>query len=170
MLFCQTCQICFSGSFGKVPRPAGPRLAASNFLNPRRPPSTAIVPISATIAQLSDEKTDWEKSHARDRSCFAQYRNNGFAAHRRRRQAPVERAREPGGGGQQKLVRDLFLERHQRQLQFCHATTVSGPGVGARWLLPTQSVSGHGVWDRLHLGSVALELRRVRRPVRRQTT
>ena len=51
--------------------------------------------------------------------------------------APVERAREPGGGGQQKLVRDLFLERHQRQLQFCHATTVSGPGVGARWLLPT---------------------------------
>ena len=29
------------------------------------------------------EKTDWEKSHARDRSCFAQYRNNGFAAHRR---------------------------------------------------------------------------------------
>jgi hypothetical protein len=24
-----------------------------------------------------------EKSHARDRSCFAQYRNNGFAAHRR---------------------------------------------------------------------------------------
>ena len=51
--------------------------------------------------------------------------------------APVERAREPGGGGQQKLVRDLFLERHQRQLQFCYATTVSGPGVGARWLLPT---------------------------------
>jgi hypothetical protein len=29
------------------------------------------------------EKTDWEKNHARDRSCFAQYRNNGFAAHRR---------------------------------------------------------------------------------------
>jgi hypothetical protein len=24
-----------------------------------------------------------EKNHARDRSCFAQYRNNGFAAHRR---------------------------------------------------------------------------------------
>jgi hypothetical protein len=46
-------------------------------------------------------------------------------------------AREPGGGGQQKLVRDLFLERHQRQLQFCHATTVSGSGVGTRWLLPT---------------------------------
>ena len=53
---------------------------------------------------------------------FAQYRNNGFAAHRRCRQAPVEREREPGGGGQRKLVRDLFLERHQRQLQFCHAT------------------------------------------------
>jgi len=34
--------------------------------------------------------------------------------------------------------------------------------VGRR-LLPTQSVSGHGVWDRLQLGSVALELRRVRR-------
>jgi hypothetical protein len=29
------------------------------------------------------EKTDWEKNYARDRSCFAQYRNNGFAAHRR---------------------------------------------------------------------------------------
>ena len=28
------------------------------------------------------EKTDWEKNHARDRSCFAQYRNDGFAAHR----------------------------------------------------------------------------------------
>jgi hypothetical protein len=26
---------------------------------------------------------DREKQHARDRSCFAQYRNNGFAAHRR---------------------------------------------------------------------------------------
>jgi hypothetical protein len=24
----------------------------------------------------------------------------------------------------------------QRQLQLCHATTVSGPGVGTRWLLP----------------------------------
>src|SRR5262249_25177910 len=32
-----------------------------------------------------------------------------------------------------------------------------------RRLLPTQSVSGHGVWDRLQLGSVALELRRGRR-------
>ena len=43
---------------------------------------------------------------------------------------------------------------------YCHATTVSGPGVGARWLLPTQSVSGHGVWDRLHLvTSDALERR-----------
>jgi len=29
------------------------------------------------------EKTDREKNHARDRCCFAQYRNNGFAAHRR---------------------------------------------------------------------------------------
>src|SRR5262252_9450739 len=76
------------------------------------------------------EKTDWEKNHARDRSCFTQYRNNGFAAHRRRRQAPVESASEPGGGGQQKLVRDLWPQGHQRQLQLCHATTVSGPGVG----------------------------------------
>src|SRR5262249_23776711 len=102
------------------------------------------------------------KNHARDRSCFAQHRNNGFAAHGRRRQAPVERAREPGGG---KLVLDLFLERYQRQLQFCHATTVSGPGVGPRWLLPTQSVSRVGVWDRLHLvARFALELRRGRPP------
>src|SRR5215472_16214240 len=75
--------------------------------------------------------------------------------------APVERAREPGGGGQQKLVRDLWKEGHQRQLQLCHATTVSGPGVGARWLLPTESVSRVGVWDWLHLGvrSAALEPR-----------
>jgi len=62
MLFCQfcICRICFSGSFEKVSGRRGPRLAASNFLNPRRPPSTAIVPISATIAQPSDKKTDWE--------------------------------------------------------------------------------------------------------------
>src|SRR5260370_712753 len=26
------------------------------------------------------EKTDWEKNHARDRSCFAQYRTNAVAA------------------------------------------------------------------------------------------
>src|SRR5262249_20352911 len=78
--------------------------------------------------------------------------------------------REPGGGGQQKLVRDLWKEGHQRQLQLCYATTVSGPGVGARWLLPTQSVSGHGLRDRLHLGvrSVALDCRKLtdgRRPM-----
>jgi len=41
---------------------------------------------------------------------------------------------------------------------------VSGPGVGARWLLPTQSVSGHAIRDRLHLvRSEALELRQVSR-------
>src|SRR6516162_2273008 len=35
-----------------------------------------------------------------------------------------------------------------------------GDGLGPRRrLLPTQSVSRIGVWDRLHLGSVALELR-----------
>jgi len=32
-------------------------------------------------------------------------------------------------------------------LQLCHGTTVSGPGVGARRVLPTQSVSGHAVRD-----------------------
>jgi hypothetical protein len=36
--------------------------------------------ISVTIAQHPLEKTE---DHARDRSCFAQYRNNGFAAHQR---------------------------------------------------------------------------------------
>src|SRR5262249_2999464 len=41
-----------------------------------------------------------------------------------------------------------------------------GPGPRRR-LLPTQSVSRIGVWDRLHLGSVALELRRGRRRPRR---
>src|SRR5262249_23288949 len=86
----------------------------------------------------------------------------------------VERAREPGGGGQQKLVRDLWKEGHQRQLQLCHATTVSGPGVGARWLLPTESVSRDGVRDGIYLvvRSAALEpragtLRRVRLPLPR---
>src|SRR6516162_3753285 len=107
------------------------------------------------------EKTDWEKNHARDRSCFAQYRNNGFAAHRRGRQAPVGRSREPGGGGQQKLVLDLSREGHQRQLHLRHTTTVSGHGVGARWLLPTESVSRDGVWDGIYLvvTSAALEPR-----------
>jgi hypothetical protein len=43
---------------------------------------TAVVwPLAARAQQ--PEKTDWEKNHARDRSCFAQHRNNGFAAHRR---------------------------------------------------------------------------------------
>ena len=39
-----------------------------------------------------------------------------------------------------------------------------GDDRGGRRLVPTQSVSGLGVWDRLHLGvrSDALELRRVR--------
>src|SRR6516164_11828383 len=83
------------------------------------------------------EKKDWEKNHARDRSCFAQYRNNGFAAHRRRRQAPVERAREPGGGVQQKLVRDLSPARPQRQLRLFLVRPVLGDGPGPRGLLPT---------------------------------
>jgi hypothetical protein len=39
--------------------------------------------VATTIAQHPTKKTDWEKNHARDRSCFAQYLNNGFAAHRR---------------------------------------------------------------------------------------
>jgi Kelch motif len=58
-------------------------------------------------------------------------------------------------------VRDLWKEGHQRQLQLCHATTVSGPGVGARWLLPTESVSRDGVWDGIYLvvRSAALEPR-----------
>jgi hypothetical protein len=66
-----------------------------------------------------------------------------------KRRSSAQGSQAAGAG--RKLVRDLFLERHQRQLQFCHATTVSGPGVGARWLLPTQSVSRVGVWERLHL-------------------
>src|SRR5262249_5747575 len=28
-------------------------------------------------------RPDWDKNNARDRSCLAQYRNDGFAAHRR---------------------------------------------------------------------------------------
>jgi hypothetical protein len=43
--------------------------------------AAAAWPLAARAQQ--PEKTDWEKNHPRDRSCFAQYRNNGFAAHRR---------------------------------------------------------------------------------------
>jgi hypothetical protein len=43
--------------------------------------AAAAWPLAARAQQ--PEKTDWEKNHARDRSCFAQHRNNGFAAHRR---------------------------------------------------------------------------------------
>jgi hypothetical protein len=42
--------------------------------------AAAAWPLAARAQQ--PEKTDWEKNHARDRSCFAQHRNNGFAAHR----------------------------------------------------------------------------------------
>src|SRR5262249_51927950 len=83
------------------------------------------------------DKTDLGKNPTRDWSFFAQYRNNGFAAHRRGRQAAVERAREPGGGGQQKLVRDLSPARPQRQLQLFLVRPVLGDGPGPRWLLPT---------------------------------
>src|SRR5262249_2767577 len=40
-------------------------------------------PQSPNIGYNRTTASDWKKSHARDRSCFAQYRNNGFAAHRR---------------------------------------------------------------------------------------
>src|SRR5262249_22023550 len=66
--------------------------------------------------------------------------------------APVERAREPGGGGRQKLVLDLSPARPQRQLQLFLIRPVLSNGPGPRRLLPTQSVSGHGLRDRLHLG------------------
>ena len=57
-------------------------------------------------------------------------------------------------------MRDLWKEGRQRQLQLFVLRPVLANGVGARWLLPTQSVSGYGVWDRLHLGfrSDALKL------------
>ena len=35
-------------------------------------------------SMLGSKRRDGQgEQHARDRSCFAQYRNNGFAAHRR---------------------------------------------------------------------------------------
>ena len=68
---------------------------------------------------------------------------------------------EPGGGGQRKLVRDLSQSGPQRQLQLFLVRPVLGDGPGTRRLLPTQSVSGHGIRDRLHLGvrSVTLDCR-----------
>ena len=72
---------------------------------------------------------------------------------------------EPGGGGQRKLVRDLSQSGPQRQLHLILVRPVlSNGGPGPRRLLPTQSVSGYAIRDRLHLvRSEALELRRVSR-------
>ena len=47
----------------------------------RRRGASSLACLSATPPRLlhwPHEKTDWEENHARDRSCFAQYRNNGF--------------------------------------------------------------------------------------------
>jgi len=38
---------------------------------------------AASPFALAARKDGLGEDHARDRSCFAQYRNNGFAAHRR---------------------------------------------------------------------------------------
>src|SRR5262249_6230378 len=80
--------------------PVPPATPARIHRPARRRDSVAARGARAASRRLRGERvahgTDWEKNHARDRSCFAQYRNNGFAAHRRRRQAPVERRREPG--------------------------------------------------------------------------
>jgi hypothetical protein len=42
-------------------------------------------------------------------------------------------------------------EWRQRELQLCHATTVSGHDVRARWLLSPESISRHGIWDGIYL-------------------
>src|SRR5262249_31084870 len=60
----------------------------------------------------------------------------------RLRQAPVERAREPGGWGQRKLVRGP-PEARQRELRLYVVRSMLGDDRGGRRLVPTQSVSGH---------------------------
>jgi hypothetical protein len=39
--------------------------------------------MTAFAKSLAEGMNGQGEQHARDRSCFAQYRNNGFAAHRR---------------------------------------------------------------------------------------
>src|SRR5262249_2399778 len=76
------------------------------------------------------------------------------------------RSRAQGGqaaGASRSWCATYGKEGRQRQLQLFVLRPVLANGVGSRWLLPTESVSGYGVWDRLHLGSFALELRRTRR-------
>jgi hypothetical protein len=51
--FCQTAGIYFRASFSELSGRRGPRLAASNFLNPPPPPSTAVVPNQTAIVRQS---------------------------------------------------------------------------------------------------------------------
>jgi hypothetical protein len=45
--------------------------------------ATSTIPICFITAATPRKDGLGERNHARDRSCFAQYRNNGFTAHRR---------------------------------------------------------------------------------------
>src|SRR5438876_8640337 len=117
---------------------------------------------AALAFRLGRTNNEPGEQHARDRSCCTLYCNDGFAAYRRRRKASLPGSRGRDGGRQQKLVRVLSQAR-RRELQLYELQSMLPNGAGARRLLPTQSVSGHGVRDRLHLvvrWSTALEPQR----------
>src|SRR5262245_14741066 len=69
------------------------------------------------------------------------------AAHRR---APVERAREPGGGPQKAGARPIPVRASTTTAAIPRSTSaIKRPGLGG---FAAQSVSGNGLRDRLHLG------------------
>jgi hypothetical protein len=85
-------------------------------------------------------------------------------------EAGVERAREPGGGGQRKLVRGP-PEARRRELRLYIVRSMLGDDRGGRRLVPPQSISGHAIRDRLHLVRFeALELRISARAARSSVT
>ena len=80
-----------------------------------------------------------ESNHARDWSCSARAWN---------RYGPADAV----GCCRQSLVCHLFQAGwRQRELRLCDARAVPGTSVGTRRLVPPESVSRHGVWDRRHL-------------------
>src|SRR5438094_3066115 len=105
---------------------------------------------TALAFRLGRTNNEPGEQNARDRSGCTLYCNDGSVAYRRRRKASLPSSRGRDGGRQQKLVRVLSQAR-RRELQLCEFQSMLSNGARARRLLPTQSVSGHGIRDRLHL-------------------